>query len=240
MRIVEVETYEELSEVGAHVIIRKVREQPNAVLGLATGSTPIGLYEKLIHDHEQNGTSYRHVTTFNLDEYVGLAEEHEQSYRAYMNDHLFDKIDINKRQTYIPKGDAPDLVAEAQNYEERIQRAAGIDLQILGIGRNGHIGFNEPGTPFSSGTHIVDLTPSTREANKKFFGSVDLVPTKAISMGIATIMESKEILLLISGPAKAAAYERLLHGGIDEQFPASILQTHPNVTVVVEKNRVLV
>ena len=236
MRIIEVETYEELSEVGAQIIIQKVRKEPNSVLGLATGSTPIGLYEKLVHDYEQNGTSYQHVTTFNLDEYVGLDEGHEQSYRTYMNDHLFDQIDIDKQQTHIPKGDAPDLVAEAHYYEERIQHADGIDLQILGIGRNGHIGFNEPGTPFSSRTHIVDLTPSTREANQKFFGNLDLVPTKAISMGIATIMASKEILLLISGPAKAEAYQLLIHGKMEEQFPASILQLHPRVTVVVEKN----
>lgn len=235
MQIIECETYDEMSEMAAQIIIQKVQVIPNTVLGLATGSTPIGLYEKLVQDHIYNGTSYRDVTTFNLDEYIGLCQTHTQSYYTYMNRNLFGKIDIPMEQTHIPKGDTPDHFQEAQTYEERIQRAGGIDLQVLGIGKNGHIGFNEPGTSFSSRTHVVDLTLSTREANQLFFDSIEEVPTKAISMGVATIMESKEILLLISGAAKTEAYHRLIHGEIDEQFPASILKKHPNVTILVEK-----
>lgn len=232
MKIIELETYEEMSQLAAQIIIQKVREHPTTVLGLATGSTPSGLYEKLVQDHVHNRTSYKEVTTFNLDEYIGLAETHEQSYHTYMDKNLFSKINLRKEQTHIPKGDAVDHLIEAQKYEERIQQAGGIDLQVLGIGKNGHIGFNEPGTSFSSRTHVVDLTLSTREANQLFFNSLDEVPKKAISMGIATIMESKEILLLISGPSKNDAYKRLLHGAIDEQFPASILKRHPKVTVI--------
>ncbi|WP_301110212.1 glucosamine-6-phosphate deaminase [Sporosarcina sp.] len=236
MKIITVKGYKELSETAAQIVLQKIEQDPEAVIGLATGSTPLGLYEELAVDHQLNGTSYQKITTFNLDEYVGLPADHDHSYRYYMNENLFTHLDIPKEQTHIPRGDAEDAAAEAKNYEELIQRTGGIDLQILGIGRNGHIGFNEPGTSFSSITHLADLTSSTREANKKFFDSVEEVPELAISMGIATIMRSKEILLLITGKQKQSAFEQLTKGEVDESFPASVLRNHPHVTVIIDED----
>ncbi|MFJ5715114.1 glucosamine-6-phosphate deaminase [Neobacillus sp. NPDC093127] len=235
MKMIEVENYEQMSEKAAEYIIDRVTNLPSIKLGLATGGTPIGTYKHLIEDHQKNGTSYRNVTTFNLDEYIGLSGENKNSYRYYMNDLFFNHIDINKGKTHIPQGDVSDIQRECLRYEELITENGGIDLQILGIGGNGHIGFNEPGTSFHSITHIVDLAPSTIEANARFFTQLEEVPTKAITMGISTIMKSKEILLLVSGESKKEALDKLMNGSVDESFPASILKNHPRVTIIADK-----
>ena len=234
MKFIQVKDYKHLSREAADLIINRVRQTPSLKLGLATGETPIETYRLLIDDHQKNGTSYKQVKTFNLDEYVGLSGEHEQSYHYFMKKYLFDHIDIPKECTYIPNGNGQGL-AECNLYEDIISQHGGIDLQLLGIGRNGHIGFNEPGTSFDSKTHVIDLTPSTREANARFFNGIEKVPTKAITMGISTILQSKEILMIISGESKREALHNLIHNGIDEAFPASALKNHPNVTVIVDE-----
>lgn len=235
MKIIEVKDYQEMSKQAAEYIIGKVRLTKKLNLGLATGGTPVGTYKNLIEDHKQNHTSYQHITTFNLDEYVGLSGNDCNSYRFYMNEQLFDHININKSNTHIPRGDVRDMEKECDSYERLIAEHGGIDLQILGIGSNGHIGFNEPGTSFDSTTHLIELALSTREANARYFSSLEEVPTKAITMGIATIMKSKEILLLISGENKGAALSQLLHGEVNESFPASVLRNHPFVTIIADK-----
>lgn len=238
MNLFKVKDYHEMSQKAAEYINGKVRQSPDIKLGLATGGTPVGTYQILIDDHRKNGTSYKNVTTFNLDEYVGLSGENKQSYRYYMNDQFFNHIDIDQKNTHIPKGDSEDLKAECQRYEELIASYGGIDLQILGIGQNGHIGFNEPGTPFTSITHVVDLAPSTIEANARFFDRPEEVPSKAITMGISSIMKSKEILLLISGESKRAALKQLLSGLVNEEFPASVLNNHPSVTIIADQGAI--
>jgi len=235
LNVIVAKDYQELSQKVADLMIERIRQNPEIKLGLATGSTPVGMYRNLIEDHKKNGTSYKNVTSFNLDEYVGLPETHLQSYRYFMNDTLFDHIDINKENTYVPRGDVDDFEKECVDYENLIEKHDGIDLQVLGIGTNGHIGFNEPGTSFDSKTHTVELKPSTREDNARFFASIDEVPTRAITMGIDTIMKSKEILLVISGENKKEAVEKLLSGEVSEDFPASVLNNHPNVTVFVDE-----
>ena len=235
MKIVQVKDYKEMSQKAAEVIIQKVKQENRINLGLATGGTPKGLYEAMIEDHRKNGTSYQHVTTFNLDEYIGLKEQDPNSYHYYMADSLFNHIDIPKFQTYLPNGLADDYNHECEHYDRLIKALGGIDLQVLGIGQNGHIGFNEPGTLFQSSTHIVTLEESTREANARYFNTLDDVPTHAITMGISSIMNSKEILLLISGEEKADAMQKLLHGEISEDFPASVLKRHSHVTIIADQ-----
>lgn len=235
MKIIEANDYSEMSKIAADYIIDKVCSLPSIKLGLATGGTPLGVYANLIADHQKNGTSFRWVTTFNLDEYVGLSEKNPNSYRYYMKQNLFDHIDIQDKNTFLPHGDADDLQNECEQYENLIKKHKGIDLQILGIGENGHIGFNEPGTSFESKTHLVNLTASTKIANARYFHSPENVPTKAITMGISTIMKSKEILLLVSGNSKVDALHRLLTGNVDESFPASVLKNHPYVTIIADK-----
>ncbi|ARK32402.1 glucosamine-6-phosphate deaminase [Halalkalibacter krulwichiae] len=235
MELIKTNDYQEMSRVAADIIIQKVKQSKQFTLGLATGSTPEGLYGNLIEDQKQNATSYRHVTTFNLDEYVGMKRSDPNSYHYYMKTQLFDSIDIPVSQIHLPKGDATDLGQECLCYEELIQANGGIDLQVLGIGQNGHIGFNEPGTSLHSKTHVVELAESTREANARFFPSIEEVPTQAITMGISTIVQSKQILLLVSGNKKEQALKRLLQGKISEEFPASILNQHENVTIIADK-----
>jgi glucosamine-6-phosphate deaminase len=236
MKMIEVKDYQEMSKRAADYIIEKVRTSKKLNLGLATGGTPVGTYTSLIEDHKQNSTSYQNVTTFNLDEYVGLSGGNHNSYRYYMNDQLFDHIDIEKVNTHIPRGDVSNIQRECTDYENLLAEHGGVDLQVLGIGSNGHIGFNEPGTSFASNTHIVELAPSTREANARYFDSLEEVPTKAITMGINTIMKSKEILLLISGENKREALSNLLHSSaVNENFPASILRNHPCVTIIADE-----
>lgn len=235
MNIIKVKDYDELSVVAANFLIEKVKESPELVLGLATGGTPEGMYKYLIKDHREKHTTYSRITTFNLDEYIGLPPYHPNSYRYYMNSRLLDYIDIDKSRVNIPRGDLENPEAECYRYEELIKQNNGIDLQVLGIGANGHIGFNEPGSSMQSRTHIVQLAPSTRSDNARYFQSVEEVPTHAITMGIATIMESKEILLLASGNGKREALKRLLEGGVSVEFPASILNEHPQVTIIADE-----
>ncbi|MGG0285357.1 glucosamine-6-phosphate deaminase [Peribacillus butanolivorans] len=235
MNIIKVQDYKEMSQSAANIVIRKVKENSKIKLGLATGGTPKGTYDALIEDHMQNNTSYENVTSFNLDEYIGLDSNDPNSYHYYMDQSLFAHININKEQTYLPNGTADSLDKECTRFDKMIETLGGIDLQILGIGQNGHIGFNEPGTSFSSGTHVVALEESTRQANARYFDSIDEVPTRAITMGIATIMKSKEILLLISGEEKAETLKKLIHGEITEEFPASILKKHNNVTIIADQ-----
>ncbi|MFE4430467.1 glucosamine-6-phosphate deaminase [Peribacillus butanolivorans] len=235
MNIIKVQDYKEMSQSAANIVIRKVKENSKIKLGLATGGTPKGTYDALIEDHMRNNTSYENVTSFNLDEYIGLDSNDPNSYHYYMDQSLFAHININKEQTYLPNGTADNLDKECTRFDKMIETLGGIDLQILGIGQNGHIGFNEPGTSFSSGTHVVVLEESTRQANARYFDSIDEVPTHAITMGIATIMKSKEILLLISGEEKAETLKKLIHGEITEEFPASILKKHNNVTIIADR-----
>lgn len=235
MELMKVRNYKELSERVGEMVIEKVNTLEKPVLGLATGSTPEGLYEYIINQYKAEKVSFEHVVTFNLDEYVGLEKEDINSYNYYMNEKLFKHIGIPAHQTYLPNGNALDLNEEAINYEKRIKQAGNIDLQILGLGLNGHIGFNEPGTPFTSRTHIVQLDESTRQANARFFISLDEVPTQAITMGIETIMESEQIVLLVSGEGKAGALKRVVNGEVSEEFPASILQRHNNVIIIADE-----
>ncbi|MDZ5474125.1 glucosamine-6-phosphate deaminase [Bacillus sp. 31A1R] len=235
MNVIEVKNYEEMSRIAAQHIIKKIRAHRSYKLGLATGSTPKGVYHYLVKDHQETQTSYQQIKTFNLDEYVGISAHDSNSYHYFMREHLFNHIDIPAEHTYIPSGVSTNLEKECLHYEEKIRLHGGVDLQLLGIGQNGHIGFNEPGTSFKSRTHIVPLTESTRKANARFFPSIEEVPTHAITVGIGTILDSKEILLLASGKAKAEAISRLLNGDLDEEFPASSLLTHKHVTVIADE-----
>lgn len=236
MKLIRTENYTEMSLEAGKIIVDKIRTNPSLTLGLATGSTPKGVYDYLIQDHEENGTTYKQVKSVNLDEYIGLSVEDPNSYHYFMNQTLFKHLDINDNQTHIPNGAAGDLEQECLRYEQLIKELGGIDLQLLGIGQNGHIGFNEPGTPFTSTTHIVTLAQNTREANSRFFNSLDEVPTHAITMGIASILKSNEILLLVSGKRKAEALYKFVNGEISEEFPASALKYHSNVTVIADRD----
>ncbi|OPA80211.1 glucosamine-6-phosphate deaminase [Paenibacillus selenitireducens] len=235
MNILTFETNEELNKVGGNIIASLVQTNPYAVLGLATGSTPIGIYQELIRTYQNGHVSFKHVTSFNLDEYVGLPEGHPESYRTFMNNQLFNHIDIPLEQTYVPNGNAADLASEGARYDEMMSTSKQIDLQILGLGHNGHIGFNEPDEVLSSGTHLVQLKESTREANARFFNSIDEVPTQAITMGVGTILKAKMIMLVVRGRDKAAIVKRALQGPITTDCPASLLQTHSNVVVLLDK-----
>ncbi len=234
--IIKADNYEEMSRIAAEKVISKITEKPNAILGLATGSTPEGLYKLLIEDHQKHYTSYRYVKTVNLDEYVGLDKDDKNSYFTFMREKLFNHIDVDLNNTNIPDGTAANMEEEAARYEKYIDEIGGVDLQILGIGHNGHIGFNEPGTSFKSTTHLIKLAEKTREANARFFNSMDEVPTEAITMGIQSIMDSKEIILLVSGASKAEALKNLVYGEITEDFPASVLRLHNKVTIIADQD----
>lgn len=209
-------------------------KKPDAVLGFATGSTPLTLYAELVKSCQKGELSFRAAKTFNLDEYVGLDENDPQSYRYFMNKNLFSKIDIPIENTHVPSGKIA-TERQAEEYEEAIQSAGGIDLQLLGIGRNGHIGFNEPGTPFGSVTHRVRLSENTRAANARFFRSIDEVPAEAVSMGIKTVMNARSIILFAQGASKAETIRAALKGPVTEDVPASILQLHPFVTLYLDE-----
>nr|WP_180321258.1 glucosamine-6-phosphate deaminase [Mesobacillus jeotgali] len=236
LKLITTSNYEKLSQQAAVETISRIKRNSSLNLGLATGSTPTGLYQELIKDHKQNKTSYKEINTFNLDEYIGISKKDSNSYHYFMCEHLFEHIDIPLDQTHIPDGTAKDLDEECKRYEQFINEHGGIDLQILGIGQNGHIGFNEPGTPFDSRTHIIDLAESTRKANSRFFDSLEDVPKQAITMGIASIMDSREIFLLVSGASKAKALATLMNDDISEDFPASALKNHGNVTIFADKD----
>ncbi|WP_073203122.1 glucosamine-6-phosphate deaminase [Gracilibacillus kekensis] len=239
MKLIRTKNYQEMSKEAARFINKRVHANPALTLGLATGGTPIQTYENLAKDYQQNETSYQQITTFNLDEYIGLPETDPNSYHFYMQKHLFSKINIPNEQTFIPNGQSDNLAEECIAYEDLIKKHGGIDLQILGLGHNGHIGFNEPGTSFEQRTHIVKLAESTINANARFFDTMQEVPKKAITMGISTIMESKEILLLVTGKEKYNALTKLLHGEIDPSFPASILNEHNNLTVIATEDAII-
>ncbi|RWZ60620.1 glucosamine-6-phosphate deaminase [Halobacillus fulvus] len=235
MKIIVTKDYESLSLRACQLIEEEVERRPDAVLGLATGSTPLGTYKQMIRSYKHGRTDYQHVTTFNLDEYVGLTGDHPQSYRFFMEEQLFKYLNVPSNHTYIPNGTADDMEEECERYERLIDEIGPPDLQLLGIGQNGHIGFNEPGTPFDSETHLIKLAESTRKANARFFDTLEDVPTRAITMGIRSILKSKRILLLASGERKAEAIYRLLNEVVDEKFPASSLNRHADVTLIVDE-----
>jgi len=223
-----------LSDHAAHLFLTAIQSNPRIVLGLPTGRTPIGMYERVVRECRREYRCFRDVVTFNLDEYAGVPREHPGSYWTYMQQHLFAHVDVDTHNIHIPDGTAADLAAECVRYEAAIREAVGLELTFLGVGRNGHIGFNEPGTPFDARTRVVELTPSTRAANAEFFPNGE-VPTHAVTMGIGTILESREIVLLAAGAGKHEAIERLRSGAIDESFPASALWKHANVTVLAQE-----
>ena len=223
--------YEALSERAATILLDAIRNDPRAVLGLPTGRTPVGMYDRVIQECRREYHCFREVTTFNLDEYVGIPREHPGSYFTFMRRHLFDHVDIDPARTNIPDGTVPDLETECERYENAIAAVGGPALTFLGLGRNGHIGFNEPGTPFDSRTRVVQLTESTRIANAALFDDGQ-VPERAITMGIGTILRSAAIVLLVAGHGKEKALDRLRSGEKDEAFPASALWTHGNVRVL--------
>ncbi|MFC7373263.1 glucosamine-6-phosphate deaminase [Fictibacillus iocasae] len=233
MKVIAVEDYEEMSRLAAEIIQSKVQSVPNAVLGFATGGTPIGTYKQLVANAKERHLSFRMVRTVNLDEYVGISAEHPESYHSYMKKHVFEPLGILPENCHLPDGEAEDLVLECERYEKVIEQLGEVELQVLGIGQNGHIGFNEPMTPFSSKTHVVELTASTLTANASYFLNVKQ-PTHAITMGIGTILKSREILLLASGESKRLAVNILLEGKADEKVPATALITHPNVTIIAD------
>ncbi len=232
MRVIETKSYAELSRKAANLISAQVLSKPDSVLGLATGSTPIGTYKQLIEWYEKGDLDFSEVKSINLDEYVGLTGDHDQSYRYFMNTNLFNHVNIDKTKTNVPSGVAEDLEAECKRYDALIDEMGGIDLQLLGIGHNGHIGFNEPADSFVAPTHVVELGETTINANARFFSSADEVPKMAVTMGIKAIMQAKKVLLIANGPDKKAIVEKALYGPVTPEVPASILQLHPDLTVV--------
>ena len=231
MQFIKVENYEQLNEKAAEIIADVVISKPDCVLGLATGSSPVGTYKKLIEWNKEGKVDFSKVMTINLDEYEGLDGEHDQSYRYFMNDNLFNHINIDKANTFVPNGKAEDIDAECKSYDERINKV-GIDIQLLGIGLDGHIGFNEPDEFFTKETHKVVLDESTIVANARFFESIDDVPKTAITMGMGGIMSAKKVLLIANGQSKKDILEKAFFGPITPKVPASILQLHNDVTVI--------
>jgi len=235
MRIVIAKDYEEMSGKAAKILAGQIFLKPNSVIGLATGSTPVLMYKELIRLYQTDGLDFSETVSFNLDEYIGLPVDNINSYHHYMFDNLFDHINIKPENVFIPDGMALDVERECMDFEEKIRAKGGIDLQVLGIGNNGHIGFNEPDVKFEATTHRVKLDEETIQANARFFDHIEEVPKYAISMGIKTIMHARKILLLVNGYGKAEALGRALYGGITPEIPASILQLHQDVTVVVDE-----
>ena len=235
MKIYVTEDYHAMSRKAANIVSAQVILKPNSVLGLATGSTPEGMYAQLVDWYRKGDLDFSAVKSVNLDEYVGLEPTHEQSYRCFMQNHLFDHVNINPANTNVPDGLAADPAAECAWYNQVIRSMGGIDLQVLGLGGNGHIGFNEPGDAFELETHVVDLKEETITANSRFFASPDDVPRQAMTMGIKSIMMAKKILLMASGEAKAEALKMAFTGPVTPRVPASILQLHPYVTLVADK-----
>ena len=235
MQIYKAKDYQDMSRKAANIISAQVILKPDCVLGLATGSSPVGTYQQLIEWYKKGDLDFSRVTSINLDEYRGLPGDNDQSYRYFMNHNLFDHVNIRKECTYVPDGLEPDPQKACAAYEEIIRKSGGVDLQLLGLGHNGHIGFNEPADSFPKENHCVDLTESTIEANKRFFASIDDVPRQAYTMGIGTIMSAKKILIIVSGADKAEILNKVINGPITPQVPASILQLHPDVTVVADE-----
>ena len=232
MKFITVDTYEKLSRQAANIISAQVILRPDSVLGLATGSSPLGTYKQLIEWYKKGDIDFSQVTSVNLDEYVGLDGTNDQSYRYFMNKNFFEHINIDINNTFVPNGCAVDLAGEGKRYDEHIAELGGIDLQLLGIGLDGHIGFNEPDKYFVKSTHVVDLHESTIKANSRFFANEDEVPKRAITMGMVSIMQAKKILLIASGKEKRDILEKAFYGPITPEIPASILQLHPDITVI--------
>lgn len=234
MKILITKDYEELSAKAFEVMKETVVSNPYAVLGLATGTTPLGLYRYMIEDYNSHGTSYAHIRTVNLDEYKGLSIDHPQSYAYFMRENLFRHLDIEESNTYIENGTAPDEQAECGRYNKLLEEMPR-DIQLLGLGSNGHIAFNEPNTPFGSATHVVDLTENTIKDNARLFSDISDVPKKAFTMGIKQIMQAKQILILANGKNKAEAVYKTVKGEITEEIPASVLQLHPNCILIADR-----
>ncbi|MDO4621796.1 MAG: glucosamine-6-phosphate deaminase [Eubacteriales bacterium] len=234
MRVIKAADYKDMSRKAANIISAQVIMKPNAVLGLATGSTPIGTYEQLVEWYKKGDLDFSQVTTVNLDEYIGLSHDHEQSYYYFMNKHLYSKVNLDLSRCYVPNGLEMNASKACTEYEQLVKRVGGVDLQLLGLGHNGHIGFNEPGSAFEMTTHAVTLTSSTLDANKRFFESVDEMPKAAYTMGIKTIMQAKKIVLIVSSADKAEILKRIIEGPVIPEVPASILQLHNDVTIVAD------
>ena len=236
MKIIIEKNYSDLSKKAADIIEKEIKNKPNLILGLATGSTPVGTYKELIRRHKEEGLDFAKVTTFNLDEYLGIPHDHINSYHYFMYDNLFKHINIDEDNINIPNGNPEDVEEYCKSYDEDIEKQGGIDLQILGIGENGHIAFNEPDDKLYLGTHITDLTESTIKANARFFDSIEEVPKKAITMGLGSIMKSKKILLLANGKNKANIIRELLKDDVvSTHNPASLLLLHPDVTIILDE-----
>lgn len=236
MRVIICKDSDEMSRTAAQIFAERIRKKPNIVLGLATGGTPVKMYKELIRMCKEEKLDFSKVATYNLDEYLGISGDHDQSYRYFMNENLFNHININKANTHVLNGKAKDAAAECKAYEEAIKKAGGIDIQLLGIGGNGHIAFNEPGSPKNSRTRVVDLTEKTIQDNARFFASINDVPKQALSMGNGTILEAKEIVLIADKTSKADAIAKSIEGPATEQVPASLLQAHRKVTFVIDKD----
>ena len=232
MKIIKAKDYQEFSKKAASILAAQVTLKPDSVLGLATGSTPIGTYDELVARYERGEIDFSQITTVNLDEYRGLDKDDEQSYSYFMNKHLFNRINVDKKRTHLPDGMAIDPEKECERYEKLIEEIGGIDLQVMGIGNNGHIAFCEPSTIFEKKTICIDLAEATIEANKRFFDSADDVPRQAYSMGIGTIMKGKKLMMLVYGEGKADILAKALLGEITPEVPASVLQLHPDVIIV--------
>lgn len=235
MIICRAKDYKELSRRAANIIVAQVIMKPDCVLGLATGSSPIGTYGQLIEWYKKGDLDFSKVSSINLDEYKGLDPENDQSYRYFMNTNFFNHVNIDKANTFVPNGLEPDSDKACKEYDEIIEKSGGVDLQLLGLGHNGHIGFNEPSDVFPCGTHCVDLTPSTIDANKRFFASEADVPRQAYTMGIRSIMLAKKIVVVISGEDKSEILKKVVCGPITPEVPASVLQLHPDVVIVADE-----
>lgn len=236
MKVLVKKDYEAMSKAAGEIFIQAIKDKPDIVLGLATGSTPIGMYKEMIRAHKEEGLDFSKVKTFNLDEYIGLSCEHPNSYSYFMNNELFNHININKENTNVPDGKAENVEEYCKRYDEMIIESGGIDIQVLGIGENGHIAFNEPDDALSVGTSVVKLTENTIEVNSRFFDSADEVPKSAITMGIGSILKARKIVLLASGKNKASVIKRLISDNkVTTQLPVSFLLLHPDVTVIVDE-----
>lgn len=235
MKILIKNNDEKMSKEAAKIIINQINIKSNSVIGFATGGTPLGLYKELIVAYNENNLDFTQMITFNLDEYVGLPKSHEQSYNKFMWDNLFNHINVKKENVNIPDGMVSDLEGFCKEYEKKIEEVGGIDIQILGIGRNGHIAFNEPGSEFDSRTRVVRLMEETIKDNSIFFEDIHDVPTKAITMGLGTIMDARKIILLASGDNKSDAINKLLNGLVTKEVPATVLKNHKNVTIIIDK-----
>ncbi|MGG1611819.1 glucosamine-6-phosphate deaminase [Paenibacillus phoenicis] len=235
LNIIKTNSEQQFNETGAGIIASLLQSNPRAILGLATGSTPVGVYEKLIELYKKGSVSFKQASSYNLDEYIGLPADHPESYRRFMDEKLFNHIDILPENTHVPEGNAPDPEQAAKDYAKLLDQAGQIDLQLLGLGHNGHIGFNEPADELTGPPHVVKLQERTRLANARFFNSIEEVPTHALTMGIGSILQAKQILLMAKGEDKAEIIAKALKGPITTQCPASLLQTHPNVVVVVDQ-----